>query len=47
MVQIPGATATNYTVTNLAAGKWYFGATAYNSVGAESGMSAIGSKTIQ
>ena len=47
MVQIPGATATNYTVANLATGTWYFGATAYNTVGAESGLSKVGSKTIQ
>jgi hypothetical protein len=47
VVQIPGATATNYTVANLAAGTWYFGATAYNTVGAESGLSKVGSKTIQ
>ena len=47
VVQIPGATTTSYTVGNLAAGTWYFGATAYNSAGSESGLSQIGSKTVQ
>ena len=46
VVQIPGNTATTYTVSNLAAGTWYFGATAYNTVGAESGLSKIGSKSV-
>jgi hypothetical protein len=36
----------SYTVNNLASGTWYFGATAYSTTGAESGLSAVASKTI-
>jgi hypothetical protein len=47
VVQLPGATASmSYTVSNLASGTWYFGATAYTTSGMESTLSAIGSKSI-
>jgi hypothetical protein len=47
VVQLPGATAPmSYTVSNLASGTWYFGATAYTTSGMESALSAIGSKSI-
>jgi hypothetical protein len=46
MVQVPGTTQTSYTIGNLTAGTWYFGATAYNTAGAESSLSTIGAKSI-
>lgn len=47
VVQLAGAGAPmNYTVNNLASGTWYFGATAYTTTGAESGLSAVATKTI-
>jgi hypothetical protein len=47
VVQLPGATApTSYTLGNLASGTWYFGATAYDTAGSESGLSAVASKAI-
>lgn len=45
VVQVAGSTAVSYTISNLAAGTWYFGATAYTSAGTESGLSKIGSKS--
>ena len=36
----------SYVVGNLGTGTYYFAITAYNSAGAESAMSNIGSKTI-
>ena len=47
VVQVPGSVSTTYVINNLASGTWYFGATAYDSVGTESAMSALSSKTIQ
>jgi hypothetical protein len=38
---------TSYTISGLAAGTWYFGATAYTTTGMQSALSDIGSKTIQ
>jgi hypothetical protein len=46
LVQLAGATLTSYTANSLAAGTWYFGATAYTTSGTQSAMSAIASKTI-
>ncbi|MBK9253355.1 MAG: putative Ig domain-containing protein [Proteobacteria bacterium] len=46
MVQVPGAAAGSYTFTQLASGTHYFAVSAYTSSGAESSMSAVGSKTI-
>jgi hypothetical protein len=46
MIQVPGTMQTSYTIENLAAGTWYFGATAYNTAGAESSLSPIGDKSI-
>ena len=45
-VQVSNASATSYTVTGLTSGTWYFAVAAYTSTGAQSGMSAVGSKTI-
>ena len=47
LAQLAGTGVTSYTVNNLKAGTWYFGATAYTSTGVESGLSGIVSKTIQ
>lgn len=46
MVQIAGSSTTTYTISNLASGTWYFGATAYNTSGVESAMSTVDSKAI-
>lgn len=46
IVQISNAGASAYTVTGLSAGTWYFAVKAYNSAGAESNVSNVGSKTI-
>jgi hypothetical protein len=46
-VQVSNAGLSNYTLTNLSAGTWYFGVTAYTSSGAQSSMSNVASKTIQ
>jgi hypothetical protein len=43
-VSNPGTSS--YVVEGLAAGTWYFGVTAFDSQGLESGLSAIASKTI-
>jgi hypothetical protein len=45
LVQL-SATQTSYTLSSLASGTWYFGATAYSSAGTESVLSAIVSKSI-
>jgi hypothetical protein len=37
---------TNYLVTNLSSGTWYFGITAYASDGTESSLSNVGRTTI-
>jgi hypothetical protein len=44
--QVPGASNTSYTVSQLAPGTHYFAVAAYNTSGVESAMSAVGSKTI-
>jgi len=46
-IQLGSPTQTTYTLTNLAAGTWYFAATAYTATGAESPMSALASLTLQ
>ena len=46
-IQLAGTSTTTYTIDNLAAGTWYFGAAAYNTAGTQSAMSAIVSKSIQ
>jgi Putative Ig domain len=46
-IQLAGSTPTTYTISNLAAGTWYFGATAYTTAGAESAMSALASLSLQ
>jgi hypothetical protein len=44
--QISNPATTNYTISNLTAGTWYFGVKAYTTQGAESAMSNIISKTL-
>jgi len=46
-VQVANAGLSSYTLTNLTAGTWYFGVTAYNTSGTQSSMSNLASKTIQ
>ncbi len=46
-ITVASTSETSYTVGGLAAGTWYFGATAYNTAGVESAMSALGSTTVQ
>jgi hypothetical protein len=46
VVQVQGTSTTTYTFTQLAAGTHYFAVAAFNSSGAESALSAVGSKTI-
>jgi hypothetical protein len=46
-IQLASTAPTTYTVSNLASGTWYFGATAYTTTGAESPMSAVSSLTLQ
>jgi hypothetical protein len=46
VVQLADPAISSYTVSNLASGTWYFGATAYTSTGTESALSPIVSKTI-
>jgi hypothetical protein len=46
VLDVPGTTATTYTLSNLASGTWYFAATAYTSGGQESSPSATASKSI-
>lgn len=45
-VNVSSATATGYTVQNLAAGTWYFTVVAYTTVGTQSAPSDVASKTI-
>lgn len=45
--QIASPSTTNYTVTNLTPGTWFFGVKAYTSQGAESSLSNIVSKTMR
>ena len=46
-IQLAGTTPTTYMISNLAAGTWYFGATAYTTTGAEGAMSALASLALQ
>jgi Putative Ig domain len=46
VLDMPGAAATTYTLSNLTSGTWYFAATAYTSGGQESSPSATASKSI-
>ncbi len=46
VLDLPGAVATSYTLSNLASGTWYFAATAYTSSGQEGSPSATASKSI-
>jgi hypothetical protein len=46
-VEVPSASARNYTVTNLALGTWYFSMTAYSASGTESVLSSAVSVSIQ
>lgn len=45
-VQIANPGITNYDVTGLASGTWYFAVAAYTTAGTQSGLSNIASKTI-
>ena len=45
-VTVSSTSETSYTISGLAAGTWYFGATAYTTTGMQSALSAIGIKTI-
>ena len=47
MVAVSTAGATTYTIGNLSAATWYFGVKSYTTSGNESGLSNVGSKTIQ
>ncbi len=46
-MQVTNPQPANYTISNLAAGTWYFGGMAYTTTGMQSAMSAIASATIQ
>jgi hypothetical protein len=45
-VDVNNATLTSYTVTNLTSGQWYFAVSAVNTLGGESAISNVGTKTI-
>ena len=45
MVQVPSP-GTQYTIANLAAGTWYFAASAYTTLGTQSARSSVVSKSI-
>lgn len=45
-VDITNPGTTTYVISNLSAGTWYFGVTAYTNSGEQSAMSNVGSKTI-
>ncbi len=45
-VHVDGASTTTYTFSSLVAGTHYFGVSAHNGTGAESGMSSVGTKTV-
>lgn len=47
VVTLANPSLTNYLVSNLSSGTWYFGVAAYASDGTQSAMSNVGSKTIQ
>jgi hypothetical protein len=46
VVTLANPSLTNYLVSNLSSGTWYFGLTAYTAIGIESSLSNIGQKTI-
>jgi hypothetical protein len=46
-IQLASTTPTTYTVSNLASGTWYFGATAYTTAGTESALSPVVTLTLQ
>jgi len=46
VIQLPGTALTTYMLSSLSSATWYFGMTAYDSAGAESALSNLGSKTI-
>ncbi len=45
-VQVSTVGVTNYVISGLTSGTWYFAVTAYTSTGTESGLSNVASKTI-
>jgi hypothetical protein len=45
-IDVTNAGTTSYVISNLSAGTWYFGITAYTNTGLQSAMSNVGSKTI-
>jgi hypothetical protein len=47
LTEVVGTAVKSYTISNLSAGTWYFGAVAYTTTGAQSAMSSIASTTIQ
>ena len=46
-IQLAGTAPMTYTISNLASGTWYFGATAYTTTGAEGAMSALATLALQ
>ena len=46
VVNLSNPSLTNYLVTNLSSGTWYFGITAYTASGMQSSLSNVGQKTI-
>ena len=46
-IQLAGTAPMSYTISNLASGTWYFGATAYTTSGAEGAMSALANLALQ
>ena len=46
MIDVPGANTTEYEISNLNSGTYYFAVSAYNSQGVDSADSNEGSKTI-
>jgi Putative Ig domain len=46
VVQVSGTEESNYIIKNLAAGTWYFAASAYTTAGSQSALSSVVSKSI-
>lgn len=46
VINVPEANTTEYEISNLSSGTYYFAITAYNSLGVDSADSNVGSKTI-
>jgi len=46
VIQVSSPSETSYTISNLAAGTWYFAASAYTTEGTESTLSSVVSKSI-